>query len=127
MSGEKDGMSRLALSVDPEWNKCHEASYLLSHHHLQRLNNEMKLPKFLSALKIHRRQRSKARSEISPTKGQSEVEPSVPRPTESTPDLRIGTSTLPMPSPLTPRNQESNGMYISTILFQTIYLRTLFA
>ena len=72
----------------------------------------MKLPKFLSPLKRHRRQRSKARSEISPTEVQCEVDPAVPRPTESTPDLHIGTSTPPTPSPLTARDQESNGMRI---------------
>ena len=97
---------------DPELDGCHEADHLLSHQHLQQLNGEMKLPKFLSPLKSHRRQRSKARSEISPAKGQSEVDPAAPRPTESTPDLRIGTSAFPTPSPLTGRGWESEGMHV---------------
>ena len=28
------GQIASALSVDPEWNECHEASHLLSYHHL---------------------------------------------------------------------------------------------
>jgi hypothetical protein len=64
-----------------------------------------------------------ARSEIAPIdENQSEADPTTPRPTESTPDLRIGTSTLPTSSPLTPRDQESNGM--QTILSRTTHLST---
>ena len=70
----------------------------------------MKLPKFLHIPKFHRRTRSKARSEISPIESQSEADLATLRPTESTPDLRIGTSTFPTLSPLIPRDQESNGM-----------------
>jgi len=70
----------------------------------------MKLPKFLRLPKSHRRARSKAGSEIGSIEGQSEADLAAPRPTESTPDLQIGTSTLPTPSPLVPHNQESNGM-----------------
>ena len=69
--------------------------------------------KFLSFLRIpkrHRRERSKARSEISPIGGQNEAIPAALRPAESTPDLGAGTSTLPMPKPLALRDQESNGM-----------------
>jgi len=70
----------------------------------------MKLPKFLRLPKSNRRARSKARSEIGSIEGQSEADIATPHPTESTPDLQIGTSTLPTPSPLIPRNQELDGM-----------------
>ena len=106
---------RRALSVGPERSGCHEASYLLSYHHLHRPNGDMKFSKLLPLPKGHRRGRSKARSEIGPIEGQSEPDPVAPRPTESTPDLGIGTSVLPTSSPLTPRDQESNGM-------QTVFL-----
>ena len=96
-----------ALNIDSEWNECHEASYLLSNHHLRHLKSRMKLPKFLRLPGSHCRQRSKARSEMGATEGQGGVNPTIPRPTESTPDLLIGTSTLPAPSPC---GQESNGM-----------------
>jgi len=69
----------------------------------------MKLPSFLRPPKIHRK-RSKAKSEISPIESQGEADPSVPRPTESTPDLRIGTSSLPARGPLVLSDQRSNGM-----------------
>ena len=91
-------------------NKRHEANYLLSHHHLHRLSDKMKLPSFLRLPKSYRRKRSKARSDIGPIEGQSEPDPTVPRPTESTPDLRTGTSLLPMPSSSTPDDHGSNGM-----------------
>lgn len=70
--------------------------------------SEMKLPKFLRPPKSRRQNRTEARSEISPVDGQGQVDSAVPRSTGSTPDLRIGTSALPMPSSLTPRDQ---GMY----------------
>ena len=104
------GQNVSALSAGLEWNECHEASSPLSHPNLHRLIDEMKLPKFLRLPKIRRRARSKARSETGPIEGQSEANLATPRPTESTPDLRIGTSTLPAPSPLVLSNQESNGM-----------------
>ena len=74
----------------------------------------MKLPKLLRLPKIHRRNRSKARSEIGPIEGQSEVDQPAPRPTESTPDLRVGTPISPFPSPLAIRDRESND--IETVL-----------
>ena len=113
-----------ALSRGSEWNECHEASYLLSHHHLHRLSDRMKLLKFLCLPKRNRRARSKVRNEISPIESQSGAGLAVPRPTESAPDLRIGTSTLPTPSPSVPRDQESNGMY--TPLSWTNHLSTPF-
>ena len=67
----------------------------------------MKLQNFLRLPKSHRQNRSKVRSEISLVEGQGEVDPTIPHPT---PDLRIGTSTLPTPSPLTPRDQKSNDV-----------------
>ena len=79
-----------------------------------------KLPKLHQLPKSHRRNRSKFRSEIGPIEGQSEVDPATPLPTESTPDLRVATSIFSAPSPLAPRDQESNGM--GTILFQLIHL-----
>ena len=69
----------------------------------------MKLPSFLRVQKHHRRTRSRARSEIGPIEDQGEPDPAVPRPTESTPDLRIGTSAFLVPSPLIPRNEDSGG------------------
>ena len=116
-----------ALIVGPEWDECHEASYLLSHHHLHHLNSEMKSLKSLFPPKSHRRQQSKARSEINPAEGQSEVGSAAQRPTESSPDLHPGASTLPTPGSSAVHDQESSGVYISTIPSQTIHLRTLFA
>jgi hypothetical protein len=76
--------------------------------------------------RLPKRARSKARSEIGSIEGQtqSEADPATPRPTESTPDLRIGASTLPTLSPLIPYNLESNGMEM--ILSRTIHLSTPF-
>ena len=116
-----------ALVVNPEWDECHKASHLLSHHHLHHLNSEMKSLKSLFPPKSHRRQRSKARSEINPAEGQSEVGSAAQRPTESSPDPHPGTSTLSTPGSSAVHDQESNGVYISTIPSQTIHLRTLFA
>ena len=86
----------------------------------------MKLPSFLRIPKIRRRTRSKARSEINPIEGQNEADPAASRlrSIESTPDLRIGTPTLPTPSPLTPHDQESGGML--TTLSRTTHLNTPF-
>jgi len=99
-----------AYHVSPEWNECHEASYLLSRHHLHRLSDKMKFLKNLLCLpKSHRRARSKARSEIAPIEDQNNAGLAVLRLTESVPDLRVDTSTSPIPRPLTPRYQESNG------------------
>ena len=102
---------RSASSVGSERNESHEASHLLSdHHQLHRLSDEMKFSNLLPLPKIHRRERSRARSEIGPTEGQTEADPAVPRPMESTPDLRIATSTLtPTSSPSIPRDQESKS------------------
>ena len=99
-----------ALSVGPERTERHEADYPLSHHHLHRPSDKMKLFKFLCLPKSHRRARSKARSEIGPIGDQGEAGLTVPRPTESAPDLRVTTSTLPTSTPLTLRDQEPNGM-----------------
>ena len=100
-----------ALSVDPKWDECHEVCHPLSDHHLHRPSDDMKLPKFLRLPKIHGRARSKTRSEIGPIGDQSGADLTIPRPgTESTPNLQIGTSNLPTPSPLTSRDQESNSM-----------------
>jgi len=68
-----------------------------------------------------RRARSRTRSEIGSIEDPSEAGQTVPRPTESTPDPRIS-STSPPSGPLTPRDQDSNGM--QTIFFRTIYYLT---
>ena len=65
------------------------------------LKSKMKLPKFLRLPTGSRRQQSEARSETSP-EGQREVDSAAQRPTESTPDLRPGASTVP--------DRESNSM-----------------
>ena len=91
---------------------------------LRRLGDKMKLLKFLCLPKGHRRARSVARSEIGPIEGEGGADLAVLRPTESAPDLRIGTSTLPKPSPLIHRNQESDGM--PTILSRTNRLNVTF-
>ena len=100
------GGDHRAPGLRPEW-ECHEPSHLLSHRHLHRPRGNMKLPKFLRLPIGHRRNRSKARSEIGPIEGQTDVDPVVLHPTESAPDLRAGTSILPTASP---RDQKSNGM-----------------
>ena len=85
----------------------------------------MKWEDFLPVPKKHHRARSGVRSEVTALNTPSEVDLVAPRPTtESTPDLRIGTSTLPMPSPLTSHDQGSNGM--QTIISWAIHLTTLF-
>jgi len=95
-------------------------------HHLYRPNNIMKWRELLHLPEKNRRTRSKARSETGPAEGQNRVDlaASVPRPTESTPDLQnqMSTSALPlaMPSPSASRDQESNGM--QSTLSRTIRL-----
>ena len=86
----------------------------------------MKFSHLLPLPKGDRRRRSKARSEIGPIEGQSEADPvsTTLRPAESTPDLRIDTSTPPMPSPLATRDQEPKGMEAAQL--QAVYLTTLF-
>jgi len=69
----------------------------------------MGLRDFLSLPKDPRRSRSTPRSEITSTEGQGEADVVAHRrPTESTPDLRIGSSTSTTSSPLTSRDRESN-------------------
>ena len=108
MSAEEQNVS--ALSVGSEWNESHEASSPLSYHHLRRLSDKMKFPKFLRIPKLCRPALSETRSEISPIEAQNEADLVTPRPTESAPDLRIGASNFPTPSPLAPDDQESNSM-----------------
>ena len=59
---------------------------------LHRGSDNMGLRGFLRLPRIHRRKRSKARSEV---ENPSEAGPSLPPSSESTPDLRIGASTEP--------------------------------
>ena len=69
------------------------------------------MERFPPHTKKHRRKRSKARSELGSIEG--EADPVVLRPTESTPDLGIGASILPAPTPLTSRSHESNGAQVN--------------
>ena len=78
--------------------------------------------KFL-CIPIGRRARSRARSEIGSIEDPSEAGQAVPRPAESVPDLRIGTSTSLPSRPLTPRDRGSNGM--QTAFLWMTYLTTL--
>ena len=82
---------RLALSGDPERDDSHEASYLLSHHHLHRPSDNMQ-----KLRKTHPRTENKAKSKLAPIEDQEEPDAAAPGPTESTPDPQIGTSSLAM-------------------------------
>lgn len=79
--------------------EAHESSYLLSYCYLHRPQDNTKLLKFLRLPKSYRQNRSKVESDASPIEGQSGVDLAAPRPTESTPDLRIGASVLPLRVP----------------------------
>ena len=69
----------------------HEASYLLSHHHLHRLSDDIQM------LRRNRsRTQNKGKSKLAPIEDQEEPDPAAPGPTESTPDLQIGTSSSAM-------------------------------
>ena len=83
----------------------------------------MERRKFIPLRKDYR-PRSKARSEASDIEDPMQVDPAVLRPTESTPDLGIGPSTLPTSGPLTPHDSEPDGMRAT--LFRTTHLTTLF-
>ena len=80
--------------------------------------------KFISLSKIRRRARSEARGEEKPNEDPMEVEPVMLRPTESSPDLGAGPSTLPTSGLQTPDNQTSSGMQIG--LFRIIHLIAFF-
>jgi hypothetical protein len=88
---------------------CHRSTIYISLHRpsdnmglRDRLRDFLRLPQ-------KDRARSETRSEMGSIEGPNETNPMVPRPTESTPDLRIRASTLPTSSPLTPRDLESSG------------------
>jgi len=118
----------LTSSLGPEWNECHEADSTISYRttiYASLHQDEMKWRDLLHVPKNHRRTRSGAGSETDSLRDASGVDPVALRPTESTPDLRVGASTVPMLSPLTSRNQESNGTQI--IISQMIHLTTLFS
>ena len=112
-----------ALNVGSEWNERHESNYPLSPHHLCS-PSDMERRKFSPLPRKHRRAQSEARSNAGPIEDPMEVDPVVLRPTESTPDLGIGPSTLPTSGPSTSHDQESNSM--QTTLFRMIHLTTLF-
>ena len=90
---------------------CHTSAAV---HHPYRTSADMGLRDFLRP-KFDRRKRSKARSEI---ENPNEDGPPVPRPTASTPDLRIGAST----SPLILHSSGSNDMQADSS--QAIHLET---
>ena len=107
-------------------NECHVANYLLSSHHLHRPGSDMGLRDFLSLPKDPRRSRSKARSDIVPLEGQGDADlVAHQRSAESTPDLRIGSSTSTTSSPLTSRDRESNGT--RTTLPRVVHLTALYS
>ena len=116
------GRDAYALSVDSEWNESHGVNYLLSPPSAP--THDMKFSKLLPLPEGLHRKRSKTGSDIGPIEGQNEPDPAIPRPTESTPDLRTGTSTSPASSPSASRDQKSNGM--QTPFFGTIHLIALF-
>ena len=72
----------------------------------------MKFPKFLRLPKSHRRARSETRNEIDPIEAQGRVGPATLHPAESTPDLRVRDSILPVLSLLAFHDQEFNGMQV---------------
>jgi hypothetical protein len=115
-----------ALSVCPKWSESHEANYPLSHHHFHRPSDNMGLRdglrNLLSLPRKDQRARNEGRGEAGPIPDPGQAGLVVPRPPESSPDLRIGPLTLPTSSPSTSRDQESNGM--STTLFRVIHLTT---
>ena len=107
---------------------AHEARrYLLSPtisanlHHSHRRRDEMKWKKFLPVPKKHRHTQSKAGNEVGSIDDRGEAGPVTLRPTESTPDLEIGSSTLSMPNPLTSRGHKINGtrMTLSWVIHLT--------
>ena len=120
-----------ALTVGPEWNERQRSLFLLSPHHLHQTGDNMGLREFLRIpkIKINRRVRSKARSEVSSIGGPSDENQVVPRPAVSAPDLGIGGSNLPTPSPLTSTGQELKGMQtdvsirvcLTTLFFHVIH------
>ncbi|KAF9648430.1 hypothetical protein BDM02DRAFT_3187181 [Thelephora ganbajun] len=67
------------------------------------------------------RARSKARNETAPTEGPGEVSLVVPRPTESTPDLRIGVSTLSTSGPLASHDQEPKDCPSISDRFRSVF------
>jgi hypothetical protein len=95
-------------------------------HHLHRPSDNMGLRDgvrdFLSLPRKDRRVRTTSSSEASPIADPRAAGLAVPRPTESSPDLRIAPPTSPIPGPSTSRDQESNGT--PTPLFRVIGLTT---
>src|SRR5882757_540658 len=75
---------------------------------------------FLSIPKTHRRTRSEAKSEAGSPGDPGGVNPAVPRPTESAPDLSISVSASPTSSPPSSREKKSKGRQMN--LFSTVPL-----
>ena len=80
--------------------------HLLSPRHLRSLSN---MRKFIPLKKDHRRARSEARNEAGPIGDPMMADPVTLRPTESTPDLGIGPSTMPTSGLPVSGTQESNS------------------
>lgn len=122
-SAEELALVFSALDASPR-GLTHPSATALDHPHRIASDN-MGLREFLNIPKLHRRKRSKARSDIGPsedTLGQGNL--GVARPTESTPDLQTSATTSTTPGPPTVRGQESNGMQV--VCLQTIHLTALF-
>ena len=92
-----------------------QRSAIAHYHHWPSDNMGLRdgLRDFLSLTRKDRRARSETRNEVDPTADPGGVDPVVPRPTESSPNLRIGSSTSPSSSPLTSRDQESNSTLVA--------------
>ena len=94
---------------------------LLSPRHLSSLRN---MRKFIPMKKDNRRARSEARTEAGSIGDPMVVgSPGALRPTESTPDLGVGPSTLPTSGPPVSGDQESNSA--QTCFFLVIHLTAL--
>ena len=123
-----DGPVVSALMSGSKWSECHETNSLSYHHllsprHLNRLC-DMEKRKFLSLPKTSRRTQGKVRSEVGFVEEPMEVDPVARRPTESTPDLGLGPSTLSTSGLSTSGDQESGGMRINfhLIVHSTYFL-----
>ena len=115
-----------ALSAGTKRNESHESNDPLSHRHLHPHSDNMGLRdgirNLLSLPRKDRRARSEARGRDASIADPGEVGQVVPRPAESSPDLRIGPSTSPAPGPLTSRDHESSSMPTSS--FRVFHLTT---
>ena len=87
-------------------------------------SRNMEKRKFISIPKIHRRVRSEVRNDVALTEEPMELDPALLRPSESTPDLGIGSSALPTPGLFASNDQGPTGM--QTKPFRRVSLTALF-